>query len=317
MHIFVCNFSRHDTQTVELFILPKHRLVLCKFQGSLNISWSVAASFQNKTCTFISMHHICWCCSTNIWMCWRQNIVLNTSKNNAYLWKKIITKPRREIVREPGWTVLNRFEPLIYKHVSAQLIYKNKTTKQQSSFGTLTHTIQYDAWTAGAARSQTQTALFKKMFWFQKCHWAVLCRRTLLDATRFRGTCMLHTRSGPKNASWNWWKHNVVNKHDRDAYKDKLAENMRFKIWSMTNMASTSVRGLVSDDFRERLYDVSIMMFQMLKRVVTCIFPISFIKFVVHLLWKKDQNWKLDCFTTNGTVISWSWSSCTGLRLFF
>ena len=155
------------------------------------------------------------------------------------------------------------------------------------------------------------------MFWFQKCHWAVLCRRTLLDATRFRGTCMLHTRSGPKNASWNWWKHNVVNKHDRDAYKDKLAENMRFKIWSMTNMASTSVRGLVSDDFRERLYDVSIMMFQMLKRVVTCIFPISFIKFVVHLLWKKDQNWKLDCFTTNGTVISWSWSSCTGLRLFF
>lgn len=140
MHIFVCNFSRHDTQTVELFILPKHRLVLCKFQGSLNISWSVAASFQNKTCTFISMHHICWCCSTNIWMCWRQNIVLNTSKNNAYLWKKNITKPRREIVREPGWTVLNRFEPLIYKHVSAQLIYKNKTTKQQSSFGTLTHT---------------------------------------------------------------------------------------------------------------------------------------------------------------------------------
>jgi hypothetical protein len=60
------------------------------------------------------------------------------------------------------------------------------------------------------------------------------------------------------------------------------------------------------------------MMFQMLKRVVTCIFPISFIKFVVHLLWKKDQNWKLVCdFTTNGTVISWSWSSCTGLCLFF
>jgi hypothetical protein len=81
--------------------------------------------------------------------------------------------------------------------------------------------------------------------------------KNIVGRYRFRGTCMLHTRSGPKNASWNWWKHNVVNKHDRDAYKDKLAENMRFKIWSMTNMASTSVRGLVSDDFRERLYDVS------------------------------------------------------------
>lgn len=163
--------------------------------------------------------------------------------------------PVVRLVREPVCTVLNRFEPLIYKHVSAQLISKRQSNNRLLAHS-LTHTIQYDAWTAGAARSQTQTALFKKMFWFRKCHWAVLCRRTLLDATRFRGTCMLHTRSGPKNASWNWWKHNVVNKHDRDAYKDKLAENMRFKIWSMTNMASPSVRGRVIDDFRKRLYDL-------------------------------------------------------------
>jgi hypothetical protein len=93
-----------------LYILPKHRLVLCKFQGSLNISWSVAASFQNKTCTFISMHHICWCCSTNtnIWMCWRQNIVLNTSKQCAFV--------KKNHHKTPSWdssgTRLNRFEPL-------------------------------------------------------------------------------------------------------------------------------------------------------------------------------------------------------------